>query len=304
LFKGYSSLKAIDRIESMTGVFQLKEYQEVFAKNFENERNVIWTDYGGFSTKEEVVKFLGMEPVMGKEEVTDYGDIVAQDKEKALKEIISDFKKRGYKKLQLDYVRKDSETYALLKSGNLRGQTSQVEVAPYIDLPKTWEEYLSSLERKHRKELKRKIKRLEGENRFYQCTKETVEDDFEEFVRLHRLSDPNKSKFMSEKMKEFFWDVKTTRFPGWQSHLCFLKLEDKPVASVMTFESDEEVWLYNSGFDPEFSYYSVGLLLKSYKIKKAIESGKRRYDFLRGSERYKYELGGVDRQLYKIVIEL
>ena len=243
MFKGYSSLKAIDRIESMTGVFQLKEYQEVFAKNFENERNVIWTDYGGFSTKGEVVKFLGMEPVMGKEEVTDYGDIVAQDKEKALKEIISDFKKRGYKKLQLDYVRKDSETYALLKSGNLRGQTSQVEVAPYIDLPKTWEEYLSSLERKHRKELKRKIKRLEGENRFYQCTKETVEDDFEEFVRLHRLSDPNKSKFMSEKMKEFFWDVKTTRFPGWQSHLCFLKLEDK-LTKLITLPPSEYILLF------------------------------------------------------------
>jgi len=251
------------------------------------------------------VVFLGMKPVLGKEEVTDYGDIVAKDKRQAWEEVVKEMKGKGLKRLQLDYVREDSETIKALK--DLQGQTLKVqeqEVALYIDLPKTWNEYLDSLERKHRKELKRKIKRLEDQNKFYQCTKETVERDFEEFVRLHKLSDPGKNKFMSDKMKAFFWDVKTMQIDGWWSNLCFLKLEKKVVASVMCFESEEEVWLYNSGYNPEYSYYSVGLLLKSYKIKKAIKEGKKKYDFLRGGERYKYELGGKDLQLYKIEIEL
>lgn len=287
----------------MIGVFQTREYQEVFLRHFGGE--VVWSEYGGFSVKEGVVRFLGMKSVMGKEEVTDYGDIVAEDKKATWGELIRDFKKRGLKKLRLDYVREDSETIKALK--NLQGQTLKVEkqeVSPYIDLPMTWEEYLSSLKRKYRKELKRKITRLEEKSSFYQCTKETVRQDFEEFVRLHRLSDPVKNKFMSKEMKEFFWEVKTTKLPGWQSHLCFLKLDDKVVASLMTFESDQEVWLYNSGFDPGYAYYSVGLLLKSYKIKKAIEAGKKKYDFLRGGERYKYELGGKDLQLYRMEVDL
>lgn len=286
-------------------LFQTKEYQEVFLKYFSDEKDIIWTEYGGFERVRDTVVFLGMKPVLGKEEITDYGDIVVRDKKKAWEEVIGELRGRGLKKLQLDYVREDSKTIEVLR--DLQGETLKVieqEVAPYIDLSESWDEYLSGLVRKHRKELKRKIKRLEEKESFYQCTKETVERDFEEFVRLHRLSDPAKNKFMSEKMKAFFWDVKTTDIPGWQSHLCFLKLGEKVAASLMTFESDEEVWLYNSGYDPEYSYYSVGLLLKSYKIKKAIEDGKKKYDFLRGGERYKYELGGKDLQLYQLVLDL
>ncbi len=284
-------------------LFQAREYQEVFARHFDGGKDAIWTRYGGFEAMGDRVVFLGMKPVLDGEEVTDYGDIVAKDKKKAWEELIKRFKDKGYKKLQLDYVRKDSETFKYFD--NLQGRTLKVqEVAPYIDLPESWEEYLLSLERKHRKELRRKIRRLEEKDSFYQCTNETVRRDFEEFVRLHRLSDPAKNKFMSQKMKEFFWEVKTSSFPGWQSHLCFLKIDEKCVASVMTFESDEEVWLYNSGYDPEYAYYSVGLLLKSYKIKRAIEEGKKKYDFLRGGERYKYELGGKDLQLYKLVLDL
>jgi CelD/BcsL family acetyltransferase involved in cellulose biosynthesis len=107
---------------------------------------------------------------------------------------------------------------------------------------------------------------------------------------------------MSEPMKAFFWDVVTATIPGWETNLCFLKINDIPAAGVITFESEIEVWLYNSGYDPQFASYSVGLLLKAHKIKKAIEAGKKKYDFLRGAERYKYDLGAKDLQLYRIEI--
>jgi len=42
------------------------------------------------------------------------------------------------------------------------------------------------------------------------------------------------------------------------------------------------------------------LLLHAYKIKDAIEKRKKTYDFMRGTERYKYDLGGKDMKLYKI----
>lgn len=265
-------------------LFQTKEYLEIFKKHFCKEENIldgVWEKY------QDKLVLLGMKPVLNGQEVTDYAK--------------TDIDKlpEGFRKFQLDYVREDSETFRRFKD---RGKVTNVEVAPFIDLPKTWEEYLVSLERKHRKELKRKIKRLEIEKSFYECSESTVRSDFKEFVRLHRLSDPAKNQFMSESMKAFFWDIMTQPIVGWKSSLCFLKIEGKTVAGIMSFESDDEYWLYNSGYDPEFAYYSVGLLLKAHSIKKAIEAGKKKYDFLRGNERYKYELGAKDLQLYRIEI--
>jgi hypothetical protein len=43
-------------------------------------------------------------------------------------------------------------------------------------------------------------------------------------------------------------------------------------------------------------------LLKAFCIQEAIEGGKARFDFLRGREPYKYDLGGVDTPLYRVRI--
>jgi len=188
-------------------------------------------------------------------------------------------------------LREDSGTYRRFGPGKPQ------EVSPYLDLPHTGGEYMAGLERKDRKELKRKFLRLAEAG--YELVEE---DNLAEFVRLHRLSDPKKDKFMSEPMAAFFKDVFQAKVPGWQQQLSFLKINAKYAAGIITFTSADEVWLYNSGYDPQFSYLSVGLLLVALDIKRAIEQGKKKYDFLRGAERYKYELGGRDLQLYKIEI--
>ena len=303
-------LKDFDELEvaasslEVPGLFQTVSYLRAFGENFSKEVILLSVEedgqvvgYGAFEEVEDVVYFLGMKPVFKKEEITDFGDIVARDYKKAWEVILEWFEKKGFKQLRLDYVREDSESFKVLKS---KGKTSEQEVAPQIKLPKTWEEYLGNLKREHRKELKRKIKRLEDKESFYECSEETVKQDFEEFVRLHRLSDGKKKQFMSEKMKEFFWQVKTAKHDGWWGNLCFLKMEGKPVAGLMCFENKQEGWAYNSGFDPDYGYYSVGILLMAYKIKRAIEKDKKIFSFLRGDERYKYELGGEDLRLFKI----
>jgi len=263
-------------------LFQTKEYLAVFARHFCHQENIV---DGIWEKQEDELILVGMKPVLGKEEVTDYG----HDNISALPQ--------EYKNIRLDYIREDSDTYRRFKD-----KAVKQEVAPYLDLPGTWEEYLGGLERKYRKELKRKIKRLEETNSFYQCRPETVKGDFEQFIRLHRLSDPNKNRFMSEPMKAFFWDVVTAAIPGWATNLCFLKINDEPAAGVVTFVSESEVWLYNSGYNPDQKHYSVGLLLKAHLIKTAIEAGKKKFDFLRGGERYKYELGAKDLPLYRIEV--
>ena len=41
---------------------------------------------------------------------------------------------------------------------------------------------------------------------------------------------------------------------------------------------------------------------KAFTIKHAIDIGKKEYNFLRGTERYKYQLGAKDRSVFDLVI--
>ena len=76
----------------------------------------------------------------------------------------------------------------------------------------------------------------------------------------------------------------------------------KRVAAAMCFDYGSSRLLYNSGYDPNYSSFSIGLLLKAMCIREAIEEGKEYFDFLRGMESYKYHFGAKDVQLYRLVV--
>lgn len=309
----FEEIKRSISSSSRQPLFQSSWYLETFAKHFTKNEGVIllglfqadkFIGYGAFEKVESKTLLLGMKKVMDKEEVTDYGDIfLSEQSELITKEawavIINWFKGNGTKGIQLDYVREDSLTYKTFQGG----KTKQ-EISPYISLPSSWDEYLELLDRKDRKELKRKMNRLDAVRNFHVCSEETVNEDFEEFVRLHRLSDSQKRKFMSEEMKQFFWDLVKVEKSPWDANICSLRINDKITASLLTFDFEDKIYAYNSGYDPAYDFYSVGLLLHAFKIKDAIKKGKKLYDFLRGGERYKYDLGAKDLELYKIVISL
>lgn len=298
--------------------FQTWWYQNLFAKHFSDENNIyilgIFEDetllaIGAFEIVDEKVLFIGTKNVSKTpgliQDITDFGDILYadaySDKEAIWQEIFTFFKQNNHNNFQLNYIRQDSPTYSVLKE---KGDVQQVETSPFIDLPATWDEYLGLLNRKHRHELKRKISRLERETAFHLCKDQTVEKDFQEFIRLHKLSDFEKEKFMTSDMASFFWDLVTCEKGQWEIHFCSLFIDNKQVASVMAFMKKNQTLLYNSGFDPAYGHYSVGLLVKSFLLKKSIEQGKKIYDFLRGNERYKYDLGAKDMPLFKIDLQL
>ena len=87
-----------------------------------------------------------------------------------------------------------------------------------------------------------------------------------------------------------------------QFRMALLELDGKRVAACISFDYLDSYLLYNSGYDPDFSYLSVGILNKAFAIREAIGAGKRYFDFLRGPERYKYDLGAVDRTIYRLVV--
>ncbi len=286
--------------------FQSQEYRDLFKKHFipDTQSCVLIenTEYELLPDNRAV--FVGMKPVLNGQELTDYSNIENPTKENLLKHLNILKKDHHINSVQFDYVREDSMLFRVLSELSTNPPIQQ-EVAPFIAIPSTWDLYLESLERTDRKELKRKWKRLDTIPHEFKTLENPIpEKDFDIFISLHKLSDTRKEQFMSDPMKNFFRDLLAANLPGWKQKLAFLYREDKPAASILYFENSEQLLLYNSGYDPKQKYYSAGLLLCANLIKQAIESKKKTFDFLRGNERYKHDLGGRDMKLYKFMISL
>ena len=56
--------------------------------------------------------------------------------------------------------------------------------------------------------------------------------------------------------------------------LFVLYVDAKPVACVLCFDAGSYLYMYNSGYDPEFSSLAVGLVSKALCIRWAIETAR------------------------------
>jgi CelD/BcsL family acetyltransferase involved in cellulose biosynthesis len=181
------------------------------------------------------------------------------------------------------------------------------ERCPVLALPETWDAFLSALPKKHRHELTRKMRRLEREipdaRVVWETTPAGIDRRLDDFLTLHRASREGKAKFMDARMEGFFRRVIGALAATGGARLALLEAAGGPMASFVTLEWDGTVGLYNSGFAPAHAALSPGLVLLAHVVRDALERGCRRFDFLRGEERYKYEFGPVPEPVYHVTIE-
>lgn len=185
----------------------------------------------------------------------------------------------------------------LVERADAKGFTltlEQEETSAVLPLPTDWEAYLASLESKQRHELRRKRRRLEREHPdavFRTATEATLERDFKTFVEMHRGTEGHKGHFMRPDIATFFRRLAEVFMPQGWLRLDLLEIGDTAVASTFGFEIERKFYLYNSAYEPDAARLSPGLVLVSELVKTSIESGLELFDFLRGPERYKYQLG-------------
>jgi CelD/BcsL family acetyltransferase involved in cellulose biosynthesis len=179
-------------------------------------------------------------------------------------------------------------------------------VAPRVQLPADWETYLMSLGKKDRHELRRKIRRLfeSGGGVTHQVLSEQREvvEGMDVFLDLHTRSRQDKTDFMTDEMSGFFRRMASALSAEGLIRLFLLQINARPAAAVLCFDAGSCLYLYNSGYDPEFSSLSVGLVSKALCLQWAIENGKQYLDFLRGNEPYKYDLGAKDQQIFRLLV--
>jgi CelD/BcsL family acetyltransferase involved in cellulose biosynthesis len=170
-----------------------------------------------------------------------------------------------------------------------------------LSLPATFEEYLGLLGKKQRHELRRKVRRFEehlGPVEFE--THRSGGWALSEFVRLHRLAGGEKAGFMTAAIEGFF--ARLLAQPGWQIDLLRLPGTERAAACLFAYVDDEGYFLYNSSFDPDLGDSSPGNVLLAEAIETSIRAGLPRFDFLKGTEEYKFRLGATRRPLYRVKV--
>ena len=265
-------------------------------------------------------RLVGVAPLMregerltlaGDTNLCDYMDVVACEgcEEGVLDAVLRAVSEEPWSELVLWGVPEYSPTLAILpRLAAGLGYSAEIEqenVCPRVQLPDAFDEYVEGLDRRDRHELRRKLRRLyrSGDVLFHCCqSAPEVESHLDDFLRQHAASRHEKALFMTERMARFFRRMALTLAEQNLVRLYCLEVNGVRAASVLCFDAGDELLLYNSGYDPDHAPLAVGLLSKALALEQAIAQGKHCFDFLRGAESYKYDLGGKDLAVYRCIV--
>lgn len=275
--------------------------------------------------KDEDENILGIAPFMSKErklqflashEVSDYCDFITpEERINEFYENLLEYLKINYSgidKIKLINIKYSSPTLKVLpelgSTNKLDYKCSRTGVAPFLVLPSSYRDYLARLGKKNRHELRRKLKRIEslkGVKILKITDTEELQTYTDDFISLHKKSSPSKAEFWRKKgMTDFFRELIYRFSQKRWIELNFLFYRDKIIAALLNFSFFDQIYFYNSTYDKEYAWYSPGLFLFNHCLKQAIHEGKREADFLRGEEKYKYNLGAKESSLFQIILSL
>ena len=104
-------------------------------------------------------------------------------------------------------------------------------------MPATWEDYLASLGKKDRHELRRKIRRLYDSGASVEfdvySTQQDVVAAMDDFLALHTQSRQDKTDFMTPEMESFFRRMASALAAEGLVRLFMLRINGKPAATVL-----------------------------------------------------------------------
>jgi len=244
---------------------------------------------------------------IGSTDVCDYLDFVIVPRREVdfFNILLDDLRCSGISRLDLRPLRPHSTvlTHLIDIARDLKYEVSckTEDVSFELDLPPTWQGYLGILTQKQRHEVRRKLRRLwEAGDVTYRIIEdsESASQSMAIFLRLFRESRQDKAIFLTTPMESFFTSLVKAMAQAGLLRLGILELNESPVAAVMFFDYHNTVFLYNNGYDPKYSFLSVGLISKVLCIQDSVERGRSKFDFLRGAEEYKHRLGGKEVNLY------
>ncbi|OLD91873.1 MAG: hypothetical protein AUG84_03115 [Chloroflexi bacterium 13_1_20CM_4_66_7] len=174
---------------------------------------------------------------------------------------------------------------------------------PYLELPSSWDEYLSSLSPTRRQKLRRKARNLRRDHAVVVTDygTERLEEGWRWLVTLHQERWAGAGTFSDPRVEQLHRCFVREAARRGQLWLSTLDLDGKPAAAWYGFTHGDTVYFYQSGRDPRRAHQSVGVVLMATMIRRAIERGYRRFDFLRGDDAYKMQWTALQRRTMELV---
>jgi len=251
---------------------------------------------------------------MASHEVTDYCDFLyLVDKKEEFFRILFRYVQETYPEgrcLEFINIRSSSPTCQVIpqmaSEYGYSHSLEETEAAPVLAIPSSYSAYLSSLKRKKRHELKRKLNRMERLEgiRIKKITETRhLQPSIDSFISLHSKSSPQKQAFWTTKgMPDFFKKV-IHRFSrkGWVE-MNVLFFEKSLISALLNFRYRDDVLFYNVAYDLDYAPFNPGFYLFHNSIVEAISAGKSRVDFLRGREKYKYDFGAEECKINSLIL--
>ncbi|MEM3549943.1 MAG: GNAT family N-acetyltransferase [Candidatus Bathyarchaeia archaeon] len=245
----------------------------------------------------DVIEPLGYRGLMP--EGGDYTGLLLGEKEEECFKLFLNYltKQNDWDFIYLYDVPETSSVLSLL--GKIIMSTPKFEIkrgamCPYITLPASMDMFLEGLDGKFRKNLRRCMKNLQKDYGKIELNSHndfgSVEDAMEIFFKLHQ----KRWKFRqmpgvlsTQIIRDFYINVaKSFDINGWLA-LYFLTANDEPVAAHYCFEYGGKLYFALSGFNLNYSRYSIGNLLTLKVIEQCIMKKLKEFDFMKGDEPYK-----------------
>ncbi len=254
---------------------------------------------------------------VGGEEIADYLDLLAPPKQmesaaRAVWDWLNSAAAPPWQRIILSNTPHWTPTFhhlhAYATDAGMRAAIAQLDVCPVIQLPNTFDAYLRQIESKQRHEINRKLRRAQGSEDaitwYIVDGRRNITAETEAFMALMETASPQKAAFLTSQMRAAFRDIFAVTYRAGLLQLAFLEVNGVKAAAYAQFDYANRIWVYNSGLNPAVGgALSPGWVLLARLIEDAINNGRREYDFMQGSEEYKYRFGGKDTPVFRLMVE-
>ena len=170
-----------------------------------------------------------------------------------------------------------------------------------IEFPESWDAYLATLSKNHRKQIRRLQRDVLDTGRAVLHTVTRADElspAIDVLIDLHQrrrqsLGEPG--CFASPAFTAFHREVMPQLLRNGQLQLHWLELDGRPAATEYHLTGGGVIYAYQSGIEPELAEQQPGRILMVALLRRAIEQGYRAFDFLRGDEPYKAHFRALPR---------
>jgi CelD/BcsL family acetyltransferase involved in cellulose biosynthesis len=228
----------------------------------------------------------------------DYVDVIAApDREIAVCSVISDFlqDKLSWDLCSLENLRSDSLFYEHIIAKRIRNNSRCGHICPYVALHGNFDSYFnerlqSGLKRFHLPKKRRTLFEELGVKHTVALTDADLKIGLAELFRLHderARTIGRETTFTQPTVQRFHIEVSQLFLKQGFLNLQLLWSGNRAISASYGFNYRQKVYLFQSGFDPEWGKTSAGAVLTQIMIEEAYAKQFTEFDFLKGMENYK-----------------